>query len=245
MYALGLEASRLLQHLDADYAKHRRVEQYKDAYARAVESICRGDGDMAAFVLSHTNGVYLRADGAPRKGRGGEERSVLCEIYIDDPLVRSELNSYREQLRIEMSYRGVTSDELRILPSRFGMKERHPFEGRYLDSREDGERYDRCRSVPASDGKAEDDVRVRRAFCLVFGENAADILAGLDALELHLSPGSMREGIRQRSRWHTLTLRTGDAGLAKQLEDGRQALQSAARTLGLNLSEIRVLTACG
>ncbi len=46
---------------------------------------------------------------------------------MDEPLVRSEMDARREFMALRLRDRGLSFHELRIIPARRGMRQRHPF----------------------------------------------------------------------------------------------------------------------
>lgn len=128
MARLGTEIDRVLSGLSADASRLVRINQMRQTFARAVAKIFSGNPDAVRLVLEHINAVYLREDTAPRKGPGKDEPYLVCEIYSDSAMVRSELDNWRQLLTLELLERGFVFEEMRIFPSKMGMKERHPYE---------------------------------------------------------------------------------------------------------------------
>ena len=81
----------------------------------------------AKMILEHTNAFYIREDDRPKKGMFKDRPYILCEICIDDPAIRSEVDTRRELLTLALKKSGLSFDELIIKPARRGMRDRHPF----------------------------------------------------------------------------------------------------------------------
>lgn len=118
--------SELMRSLDADSAKLARIAVNNNHYRNAVRGIWK-DAQAARMILDHTNAFYVRRDDSPRKGVPEGGAYVVSEVCVDDPLVRSELDTHRELLQFALRSNGLSFDELKIVPSRRGMKGRHPF----------------------------------------------------------------------------------------------------------------------
>lgn len=115
-----------MRSLDADSAKIARIAVNNNHYRRAVQGIWK-DREAARLILDHTNAFYVRRDSAPHKGLAEGEAYIVGEVCVDDPLIRSELDTHRELLQFTLRTNGLDFDELKIVPARRGMKERHPF----------------------------------------------------------------------------------------------------------------------
>ncbi len=96
------------------------------AYKNAVGHVWKRS-EAAQMVLDHTNAFYVREDTTPRKGPDKDKKYIVCEICIDDPTVRSEVDNMRYLLELSLRSNGLTFNELRIIPARRGMRKRHPF----------------------------------------------------------------------------------------------------------------------
>ncbi len=120
---------RYLSELDGDVAKFVRIARNNDIYLQSVLTIWTSK-EAARLILDHTNAFYVRRDDRPRKGPDKDKPYIVCEICIDDPLVRSELDTHRELLQIVLFQNGLSFDELKLIPARQGMRKRHPFKGK-------------------------------------------------------------------------------------------------------------------
>lgn len=119
-----------MESLDADSAKLVQIALNNAKYRDAVKSIWK-DAEASQLILDHTNAFYVRVDELPKKGFPADADYVVCEVCVDDALVRSELDAHRELLQFALRSNGLSFEEFRIVPSRHGMKSRHPF--RYPD----------------------------------------------------------------------------------------------------------------
>ena len=128
MARLGTEIANVLRNLSADSARMVRVNQVRQAYARAVRKVWKGNPGAVRLILEHTNAVYVRQDDRPRKGPDKDKPYILCEVYSDDSMVRAELDTWQQILQLSLVEQGIRFDEFRIFPSKLGMKERHPFQ---------------------------------------------------------------------------------------------------------------------
>lgn len=112
--------------LDADSAKLVQIALNNAKYRDAVKSIWK-DAEASQLILDHTNAFYVRVDELPKKGFPADADYVVCEVCVDDALVRSELDAHRELLQFALRSNGLSFEEFRIVPSRHSMKSRHPF----------------------------------------------------------------------------------------------------------------------
>lgn len=96
------------------------------AYAAAVRDIWKSE-EACRLILDHTNAFYVRKDDRPRKGPDKDKPHLLCEICLDEPLIRSEMDARKEMLSLALLRHGLRFDEVRIIPARRGMRQRHPF----------------------------------------------------------------------------------------------------------------------
>ncbi len=132
MKSLSNCISQLLNSLDADSAKLARIAANNNRYRDAVRGIWK-DADASSMILMHTNAFYVRRDEAPHKGATEANPYIICEVCVDDPLIRSELDTHKELLQFALRSNGLSFDELKIKPARRGMKDRHPFVDKNID----------------------------------------------------------------------------------------------------------------
>lgn len=126
MKRIGQELSRIIGSLDGDAARFMSVALNNERYREAVRSVW-ADPDAARLILEGTNGFYVREDTSPRKGPRKDEPYMVSVVCAADALIRSELDAHRELLHLKLREAGMQTEELRIVPARRGMKERHPF----------------------------------------------------------------------------------------------------------------------
>lgn len=126
MKSLSNCIEQLMESLDADSAKLLQIATNNAKYKQAVESIWK-DSEASGLILAHTNAFYVRVDELPKKGFPADADYVVCEVCVDDALVRSELDAHRELLQFALRINGLRFEEFRIIPARHGMRSRHPF----------------------------------------------------------------------------------------------------------------------
>lgn len=125
MKSLAGELSKIVSHLDGDAGRFMRIALNNECYRQAVAVVW--DKRAARLILDSTNAFYVRADDSPRKGPDKDKPYIVCEICTQDPMVRSELDTHRELLHLELRKAGLEFEELRIKPARGNMRLRHPF----------------------------------------------------------------------------------------------------------------------
>lgn len=96
------------------------------AYVSAVREVWKTES-ACRMILDHTNAFYIRKDDRPRKGPDKDKPHILCEICLDEPLIRSEMDARKEMVALALMKRGLKFDEVKIIPARRGMRQRHPF----------------------------------------------------------------------------------------------------------------------
>lgn len=127
--------SDFMDMLSIDNRKIAQAAFNNQQYKNAVLNIWKS-ADASELILSHTNAFYVRRDFSKKvkksyqesegdfKSSGGD---VVCEIYVEDSIVLSELNAHREILVFELRTRDITFDELKLIHSKGSMRMRHPF----------------------------------------------------------------------------------------------------------------------
>ena len=116
----------LLASMGADRPKVDRIQDNNAKYAAAVRSIWK-DEDAARLILAHTNAFYVRLDDAPRRGIPLGTSYPVCEVCLDDPLVRSEIDLHQELLAFALRTSGLEFETFRTISSKGDMRKRHPF----------------------------------------------------------------------------------------------------------------------
>lgn len=127
MQSVSTGLSNFLSGLDASAAKALKASQNNRRFAAAVARVWEDNPLAGDFVLAHVNSLYFTKDEAPRKGAGKNADRYVLGLYMDDSTARAELNARRETLALCLMQDGFSFDEIRILPSRMGMKERRAF----------------------------------------------------------------------------------------------------------------------
>lgn len=120
--------NELMGDFGVDSRKLLAVARNKDAYRSAIHDIWK-DEEAASLVLEHTNAVYVRDDEHPKVGKVGEGTPKVFEACIDDALIRSEMDTHKELLAVALKRAGLEFDSIRIVPARWGMRDKHPFKG--------------------------------------------------------------------------------------------------------------------
>ncbi len=165
MKKLGDGLTEALFHLGATDAD-RIARRTAIVHTRWKEAVVLVYKDAAQLVLDHVNGVVIKK----------EEGFDTLIIYSDDSLIRSDLDTRQEFLKMKLKVLGENVEVFKILPSKFDMKNRHPFKPRQEDfcqhERATGETSSAQRDVELS-GEQKDmiathaaeveDERVRRA----------------------------------------------------------------------------------
>lgn len=194
--SISYELEQVISEINPDFSKYMRAAKYRDAFARAVMRTWRESEETARFILQHTNAFYIRKDERPRKGSDKDKPYVVAEICIDDSSVRAEVNFRRELLKLELAFDNVHVEEVRIIAARMGMKQRHPF----ASSADDAASMQQKRAAFApEDARAQVDKSydlqtVKRAFCLVFGVGAKEVLEKINAADLAPVSWEQRDG---------------------------------------------------
>lgn len=141
----------------------------RDRYRAAVMRTWRGRPEVARLVLMHTNGIYIAKDERPRKGPHRDRDWWVFGIYLDDPLVRTEVDAWQSVLLQCLQAEGLTVDELRFLPAKWDMRTRKLFP-ELAQGTEPMPGADGPRRHPLSD-EARDLDRVKTAAWLVFEDD--------------------------------------------------------------------------
>lgn len=116
----------LVKSLSPEGQKAVSVAQINAAYVKAVRQIWKTDAAQR-MILDHTNAFYIRRDDTPRKGPKKNDPYILCEVCMDEPLLRSEMDARKEMVALELAKSGLRFNEIRVIPARRGMRQRHPF----------------------------------------------------------------------------------------------------------------------
>lgn len=112
--------------LGGDAKKFAAISRNNIAYKQAIKKVWPDDAS-AQLILDHTNAFYIRLDERPKKGEAKNQDHYICEIVLDDPVVRSEVDTHRELIFINLKMSGLNFDEIKIIPAKGNMRNRHPF----------------------------------------------------------------------------------------------------------------------
>lgn len=126
MQTLSSCIDSILKNLDADQAKLARAAKNNAIFMDAVRAVWK-DEMAHRLILAHVNAFYIRKDETPKKGIYKDKPYIICEVCIDDPTVRADIDTHRELLQLALRQRGMDFEELRIIAAKRGMKKRHPF----------------------------------------------------------------------------------------------------------------------
>lgn len=124
MQAFSSVSNTMLSQIDPDLAKAARAARIQGAFAEALMAACETP-EVGLFMLSHIQGVYILRDDAPCKGG---KAPILLRVYSDDSVVRAELDARQEWIRLQLGRRNITYDKMVIHASKYGMRERRPFD---------------------------------------------------------------------------------------------------------------------
>lgn len=247
MARLGTEIAFILRSLSSDSARMVRIEQVRSAFARAVRKVWSGNPTAVRLILKHTNAVYVRNDDRPRKGAAKDKPYIVCEVYSDDSTVRAELDTWQQILQLALAEQGVSFEEFRILPSKMGMKERHPFQKlleldlTQMDAllRQEPAAAEAKGSAPLCD--PSDLRRFAQAVGLTFGGSAPSVLAKMNAVSLVPAASDDALGGERRPSSFCCTVFSTEDTFEMLMARYRKKLCDNARLLGLRLRGLRVL----
>lgn len=126
MQSLSRLLITLVDELGGDTAKFAAIARNNIAYRMAVKNIWR-DEQSRKLIFDHTNAFYIREDKTPRKGTDKDKPYIVCDIVLDDGLVRSEIDTHRELLMAHLLNEGLRFEKINIIPAKGNMRKRHPF----------------------------------------------------------------------------------------------------------------------
>ncbi len=218
----------------------------RDRYRAAVMRTWRGRPEVARLVLMHTNGIYIAKDDRPRTGPDRHRDWWVFGIYLDDALVRTEVDAWQSVLLQCLRFEGITVDELRFLPAKWDMRQRKLFPE--LISGE--EELPRANPERRFSDEARDLDRVKTATWMVFEDDEQawaflEKVQGASLEEVHLrrnyNEGRPTDSLRERERRWRLVLYVEDVAAMERLVAAYgPALRSNAWKLGLPLIAIWV-----
>lgn len=126
MISLKIALSQELDRLGINPKTFSKAVSNNSAYIKAVKGIWK-DEMACNLILEHTNAFYVRKDDTPRKGKYKDKTFYITEIVVDDSIVKAEIDTHRELLDLQLNYYGIASDEIKIIPAKGKMRDRHPF----------------------------------------------------------------------------------------------------------------------
>ena len=124
MQSLKVGLDHQIAHFDGHSEKAFKTARNNAVFEQAVRQTWSDNPAAAEYVLAHTNSLFFAKDDAPRKGNAKAAERYVMGVYLDDAMARSELNARREVLMLALMRLGLRFDELRIIASTFGMRER-------------------------------------------------------------------------------------------------------------------------
>lgn len=110
----------------AESAKISRIASNNSIFVKSVSLVWK-DNEAKKLILDHVNAFYVRLDTKPKIGIPLGQEYTVCEVCVDDSLVRSEIDTHRELLSAVLRNEGLNFEELRIISARGDMRKRHPF----------------------------------------------------------------------------------------------------------------------
>ncbi len=250
MQTISTELDMLVANLGEEAARAMKRARNKERYRAAVERTWRMRPEVARLVLAHTNGIFIAKDERPRRGPDRDRDWWVFGIYLDDAMVRTEVDAWQSVLLQALHDEGISVDELRFLPAKWDMRTRKLFP-EIAAGREEPAVGEGAAGGP---WRGQDESRaldtVKKAVCLVFEdtEQAWAFLesvrgAALDEVLLREStdPGSRRDGKTQGKRSYWLRLYVDDVAATEHLLGAYgEAIRSRAYRLGLRIRKIVV-----
>lgn len=257
MQNIGTEINQYLKRLDPSAAKAVRAARNNQRFAAAVARVWEDNPLAGDFVLAHVNSLYFAKEEVVSKGAENAWRRVLG-VYLDDPSARAELNARRETLALALLQDGFSFDEVRILASRMGMRERRAFpEARKrVDAILSGKQpvpNEKSAADPAvpsaktasSNQPLRDEAKLlgvfKRAVCLALADidYAAAFLERIEGASLAVRGGSRKR--RQSRLVFACRLYTSSPAPVGEIVEGyAPSIIAHAKELGLLLSGIEV-----
>lgn len=256
MQSVSTGIRRYLDTLDPTAAKAVRAARNNQRFAAAVERIWDDNPLAGDFVLAHVNSLFFAKEETPCKGGSAEHR--VLGVYLDDPAARAELNARRESLTLALLQDGFSFDEVRIIPSKLGMRERRAFpevrerverilsgEAPLPDSSKPVEESSEAEQLGSS-RTAADEARLletfKRAVCLAMGDidHAQAFLSRIEGAALIERYAAKKR--RQGKAIFALHLFTcSPAPMREVASTFGPSIMAHAKELGLNLTGIDVL----
>ncbi|WP_302962080.1 hypothetical protein [uncultured Adlercreutzia sp.] len=254
MPSLFSELSQLTASLPPEAAAALKRARNKERYRAAVERTWRRRPEVGRLVLAHTNGIYIAKDDRPRKGPDKDRDWWVFGIYLDDAVVRTEVDAWQSILLEALRDEGLSVDELRFFPAKWDMRARKLFPEIAAGGDDAPGRVEAA--APSGDGRRRRDASrgldiVKCAVCLVFEDvdQAWALLekvrgASLDEVLLRepRQNGSRRDDtLRSGEKSYWLTLYVDDVeGVQRIIDAFGDAIRTRAWRLGLSIRKIGV-----
>lgn len=163
-------AKGFLGSLGPEAEKMMRIQRIKERYRAAVVRTWRDNPDAARLVLMHTNGMYVAKDERLRTGPDKHKDRIIFGVYLDDPVVRTEFDARQSLLAFALRREGMSFDELRILPAKWDMRQRHAFPELWGDEPARPLSAENAQAMGVDDEAQRLDT-LKRAFCLAFDDD--------------------------------------------------------------------------
>lgn len=237
MESLSTLSKQFLGSLGPEAAKMMRIQQIKERYRVAVKRTWRDNPAAADLVLAHTNGMYVTKDDRLRTGPDKHKDRIIFGVYLDDPVVRTEFDARQQLLVFALHQEGMGFDELRILPAKWDMRQRHAFPEYW------GEQpaapvaaSTTSRSRPAEDVHRLD--TLKKAVCLAFedDDDAWAVLERIEGAGFDVVRVPAEEGQTEHSQAYWCHVYVEDpAAMKAVLIAHGEAIKSKAYRLGLRL----------
>lgn len=117
-------ALNLISDLGGDTKMLASISRNNLAYKSAIRQVWP-DKASSDLIIQHTNAIYLRQDTRPKKGEYKNKPYYLFEIVVDSALIRSEIDTHRELIACHLLNLGINFQEIRIIPAKGNMRNRH------------------------------------------------------------------------------------------------------------------------
>ena len=104
--------------------KAQHIAQNNAALARAIIATWATAESAALYLLSHINTMYICEDTRAYKGDAEQQKHFIMQIYVDDPLAKTEINARRELLLHYLHVEGISAEEIILFSATRGMKQR-------------------------------------------------------------------------------------------------------------------------
>lgn len=251
MRSLSTEMDELVASWGSEATAALKRSRNRDGFRRAVERTWRTRPDIARFILMHTNSIFLKEDTRLRKGPDKHASRWIFGLYLDEPLARTEVDSWQAALLQNLRLEGFGVAELRVFPAKWGMRTRRLFPELWEEIPDKVETPLLRQSWSAYDESLALDT-IKRAAMLAFGdeERAWAFLSKVQGARLReISPEHSwnqpeKDDLRQNQKRFRLTLYVSDYENMRVIVDTfRSSLKAQSRLLGLRLGSIWVYRA--